>query len=124
MNAASSRDFRNLRREDLLDDYLKIALSRKGSLVATALRTKSISMRKIFIHGALRVPLTDSELRSQILTDTFDPSKVKNVQLLGDLGRGVRRVVQAVGCGRLRDREVSAVDSAEHDHWQRQLPSC
>lgn len=89
MNAASSRDFRNLRREDLLDDYLKIALSRKGSLVATALRTKSISMRKIFIHGALRVPLTDSELRSQILTDTFDPSKVKNVQLLGDLGRVV-----------------------------------
>jgi len=89
VHVTSSRDFKNLRREDLLDDYLEIALSRGSSLIATALRTRSISMREIFIHGALRSPLTLSELKDRVLTDTLDSGDVKDVQLLGDLGRVV-----------------------------------
>lgn len=87
MAAFATRDIRHLRREDLLDDYLKIAKSRKGALVATALRTRSTSMRDILAHGAVQPPLTSEQLKRRILEDGLKASEIRDPDLLSDLGR-------------------------------------
>lgn len=87
MAVFATRDIANLRREDLLDDYLKIAKRRKGALVATALRTKSTSMRDILVHGAVGRQLTSEQLKRRLLLEGLDPAKVLDPDLLEDLGR-------------------------------------
>lgn len=87
MATFTTRDTSNLRREDLLDDYLKIAKRRDGALVATALRTKSVSMRDILVHGAVYPRLTSEQLKRQLLYEGLETSEIKDPDLLGDLGR-------------------------------------
>jgi len=81
------RDISRLRRNDLLDDYLRIAKRRGDALVATALRTRSVSMRDILVHGALRTSMTSEDLTSLVLADKLDTSQIKDAHLLGNLGR-------------------------------------
>src|SRR5699024_6935458 len=86
----SSSDFRDisqLQRSDLLDDYLRIAKGRGDALVATALRTRSVSMRDILVHGALQTPMTSEDLKKCVLSDAIDHLQIKDAHLLGDLGR-------------------------------------
>lgn len=87
MTTARSRDVRDLRREDLLDDYLHIARSRGDALVSTALRNRSVAMRDILVHGALGSRHSSEELKGLILAGAFDASDVTDVDLLSDLGR-------------------------------------
>ena len=82
-----SRDIGHLRRDDLLNDYLRIAKGRSDALVATALRTRSVSMRDILVYGALRTSMTSEDLKKRLLSDTADETQIKNAHLLGDLGR-------------------------------------
>ena len=87
MNVAQVRDATKLRREHLLDDYLRIAKSRGDALVATALRTKSVTMRDIFTHGAITPQRTSEELKEAVLSGRLDPSDVVEPNMLGELGR-------------------------------------
>lgn len=87
MSVVPSRDVRKLRRVDLLDDYLRIAKSRGDALVATALRNKSVTMRDILVHGALKSRQTSAELKEMLLAGDFDPAEIAQLDLLGDLGR-------------------------------------
>jgi hypothetical protein len=87
VDRVSARDFRQLRRADLLDDYLQIARSRGKALVATALRNKSVDMRDIFVHGAIRAAYTSAELKEELLAGRLDRSEILDVPLFGELGR-------------------------------------
>lgn len=87
MLSSSTRRIDELRREDLLDDYGRIAKQRGDAIVSTALRTKSVSMRDILVHLAIRQSLTSEELKQRVLNGTFLETEVVNVRALGDLGR-------------------------------------
>lgn len=84
---SSSRDSTDLRRDQLLDDYLAIARKRGDALVATALRTKSVDMRDILVHGSIHQAMTSERLKAQVLSETFCEDNVVDVGILGDLGR-------------------------------------
>src|SRR5699024_9372819 len=60
---------------------------RGDALVATALRTRSVSMRDILVHGALRTSMTSEDLTSLVLADKLDTSQIKDAHMLGNLGR-------------------------------------
>src|SRR5699024_10212117 len=66
---------------------LRIAKGRGDALVATALRTRSVSMRDILVHGALQTPMTSEDLKKCVLSDAIDHLQIKDAHLLGDLGR-------------------------------------
>lgn len=87
MTSANKRDIKCLRREDLLDDYWNIAKKRKGALVATALRTRSTSMRDILVYGATQVTTTSERLKELLFSGTFSSEHVSDVEALADLAR-------------------------------------
>src|SRR5699024_7700345 len=87
---ASNRDIKNLRRKDLLDDYFERAKKRKGSLVATALRTRSVSFREILVHGALYLDITSEQLKSSLLQGQDMRGDIADVNAIAELGRLVR----------------------------------
>lgn len=90
MAPASNRDIKNLRRKDLLDDYFERAKKRKGSLVATALRTRSVSFREILVHGALYLDITSEQLKSSLLQGQDMRGDIADVNAIAELGRLVR----------------------------------
>lgn len=87
MTTSSVRNIKDLKRAELLDDYLKIAKKRGDALVATALRTKSVSMRDILVRAAVGRPTTSAQLQEQILTGDLSASEVVDIRALADLGR-------------------------------------
>lgn len=87
MARASIRDIANLRREDLLDDYAVISKRRKGALVATALRTKSVSMRDILVHAGVRSDLSSEELKQLLLSGNDIAQDISDIDALEELGR-------------------------------------
>lgn len=87
MSSSSTRRIDDLRREELLDDYGRIAKRRGDALVSTALRTRSVSMRDILVHLAIQPSLTSENLKARVLSGESLGSKVVDVGILGDLGR-------------------------------------
>ena len=87
MVTTSVRDIGDLTREELLDDYLKIARGRGDALVATALRTKSVSMRDILTYAAVGRPISSAQLKDQVLAGALLTSQVVDIMALADLGR-------------------------------------
>jgi len=83
----SQRNTRELRREDLFDDYLSIAKKRKDGLVATALRTQSTSMRDILVHAILGQPLKYDLFMERVFSGQIEETQIRDVGALGDLGR-------------------------------------
>ncbi len=87
MAGMSQRDMTQLRREDLLDDYWKISKRRKGALVATALRTRSMSMRDILVHGAVKNASSSAELKQLVFSGSLTSEDIKSIEGFADLGR-------------------------------------
>lgn len=87
MATISERDYTQLKREDMLDDYLARSKRRKGALVASALRTRSVSMRDILVRGAVDVTTYSEELKRLVLSDRLDDHHILDSVLLGELGR-------------------------------------
>lgn len=87
MVTTSVRDIGDLTREELLDDYLKIASGRGDALVATGLRTKSVSMRDILAYAAVGRPISSAQLKDQVLAGALLTSQVVDIMALADLGR-------------------------------------
>lgn len=87
MVATSRRDITELRREDLLDDYWKISQRRKGALVATALRTRSITMRDILVHGGMRFTSSSEVLKNKVLAGHPISQDIVDISSIADLGR-------------------------------------
>lgn len=80
------RDINDLRRRDLISDYLHIAHERPGALVATALRTRSLSMRDILASGAFGSEYDSAELLRIFLGDCNFP-EIRDVGLVANLGQ-------------------------------------
>lgn len=87
MVVKSNRNTAGLRREDLIKDYLDISRSRKGALVATALRTRSISMRDILVYDALHQNISSQELEALLRTGEDIRDLVASTGALAELGR-------------------------------------
>lgn len=81
------RNVANLKREDMLDDYLDRSIKKDGALVATALRTRSTSMRDILVRGAVDVTSRSEELKSLVLSNQLCDHNVLDSFQLGELGR-------------------------------------
>src|SRR5699024_10193380 len=84
----SSRDTIDICRADLLDNYFdRASLS---TLSSTALRTRAVSMRDIFIRGALHLDISSSELSDLIVNGSgLQRTDVKDTLVLAELGRVV-----------------------------------
>lgn len=87
VNAKSERDVAELRREDLLHDYLKIANGRPGALTATALRTRSVEMRDLLVYAALQQDVSSERLQSMLWSDRAIHELVYDAAALAELGR-------------------------------------
>lgn len=87
MVISGERDATNLQREALLDDYYAISKRRKGALVATALRTRSVSMRDILVHGGIHGKSSSEELKSLLLSGHDIGTDIGDIEALEDLGR-------------------------------------
>lgn len=87
VSLAPERDAQKLRRSDLLDDYLFRSNNRNGALVATALRTRSVSMRDILVHQAILPAMDSSELRERLLAKTVTQAEISDYFALAELGR-------------------------------------
>lgn len=81
------RNAANLKREDMLDDYVDRSNRRDGALVATALRTRSTTMRDILVRGAVNVTSRSEELKKIVLSDQLCDYDVLDSVQLGELGR-------------------------------------
>lgn len=87
MTFLSERDITRLQREDLLEDYWAISQRRRGALVNTALRTRSVSMRDILVYGATKVTNSSEELKRLILEGVLTLEDISDYEALGELGR-------------------------------------
>src|SRR5699024_11370535 len=81
------RNFASLKREDMLDDYLDRSDKKDGALVATALRTRSTSIRDILVRGSVDVTSCSDELKRLVLSNQLSDSEVLDSIRLGELGR-------------------------------------
>lgn len=89
MEQTAERDYKDLSREAMLDDYLNRSKKRKGALVATALRTRSTSMRDILVHGSVDCTSQSEELKRYILSGQLADHNVTDSVMLGEFGRVV-----------------------------------
>lgn len=87
MAAVYNRDIVDLRREDLLDDYFAIAKRRGGALVASALRTRSVTMRDILAHGATHTNMTSEQIKNLLLSGADVRENIADIDALEELGR-------------------------------------
>lgn len=87
MKVTTGRSYTNLKRVDMLDDYLSRSNSQAGALVATALRTRSTSMRDILVRGAVNATTYSDELKRLVLSDQLDDHNILDSVKLGELGR-------------------------------------
>lgn len=87
MEVTSERDYKNLQRVDMLDDYLRRSTSKPGALVATALRIRSTSMRDILVRGAVDGFTYSEDLKRIVLSNQSYDHMILDVVLLGELGR-------------------------------------
>ena len=85
--ASSTRDITKLRREHLLDDCLARVESPR-QVANAALRARSVGMRDILMHAALRSDVDPEEFWELLLTDVqAAKDQVVDVVALGELGR-------------------------------------
>lgn len=90
MIANSLRDNNDIRRQNLLEDYFDRWKAHREALCATALRTRSTSMRDILATGALGTGVTSEELKCQLFTrGGIADGDINDVGVLADLGRVV-----------------------------------
>lgn len=81
------RDITQLSRKQLLDDYVAISKRRRGALVATALRTRSTSMRDILVHKGTKMFRSSEELKRHVLAGGTIDTEVTDFDAIADLGR-------------------------------------